>query len=85
MDRPDYADAPDYADLSETDVLLYILAELQAIRYALTPPETHETAAYRCRTCNATVPPDERQTHLTEQHNAFDGIDVTEEFEQVAT
>jgi hypothetical protein len=77
------------ADLSEKDLLVHILVELQGIRYYLQtqaqePQEENERPEqYECKLCGAVVPEDERGEHSRGRHGAPPGISVEGEFVEV--
>ena len=70
----DYTD--DWNDLTEKEILIGILTELQQIRLLLSEADTgasddaDETDTYRCQRCNETVPADARERHARKTHKA---------------
>lgn len=70
----DYAD--DWDDLTEKEILIGILTELQQIRLLLSQDtqgasdDADDTDAYRCQKCSETVPADARERHAMQQHKA---------------
>jgi len=85
-DTDDYAD--EWDDLTEKDILVGILTELQQIRLLLSEADSDalsdsdEPTTYSCQRCPATVPADERERHARKQHKAPG--DMIEEMFEVA-
>lgn len=68
--------------LTEKELLLQVVVELQTIRYHLTPEQETPTQ-YRCNQCNDIVAKEDRSKHLQEQHGAPKQMPVGEEFQPV--
>jgi len=66
----DYTD--DWDDLTEKEILVGILTELQHIRMAVTDAsdDAEGERGYRCRRCNETVPAGAREQHARSTHKA---------------
>jgi len=71
------------AQLSEKDLLIYQLVELQRIRYTMelmasdefdTPDET-ETEMYVCQRCGETVAKENREDHARDMHGWVQGVE----------
>lgn len=77
-------------DLTEKDLLIHILVELQAQRHYLAQlaegadrSENERPELWECNMCGATVPDDRREDHARAEHGAPPGMDVGGEFERV--
>ena len=81
-------------DISEKDLLLEIMAELKAIRYSLeqekrrpnatiSEPQSESEDRYQCLQCREIVKEEQRQKHLTDQHNAPAELGVEGEFSKL--
>lgn len=74
MTNDNYAD--EWEQLTEKEILIGILTELQQIRLVLTDAERSAsddaggTDAYQCQRCEETVPADARERHARETHKA---------------
>jgi len=70
----DYTD--EWDELSEKEILIGILTELQQIRMAVTDAsdDAEGERGYRCRRCNETVPADAREQHARSTHKAPPGM-----------
>jgi len=79
-ERQEYEEQLD--QLTEKDLLLQILVELQTIRYYM-QPQQEESSNYRCKQCNEIVPEDGRSKHLQDSHGAPAELPVESEFERV--
>lgn len=87
------------AELSEKDLLIHQLVELQRIRYTLemlavggqpTPLESPETddgggnPVYECVRCGDVVPESDRAEHAKAEHGWIDGLtNIDDEFDKV--
>ena len=80
-DPDDYAEQ--WADLTEKELLVGILTELQAIRVALADDPTPDDAEprYRCQYCDDVVTADDRERHARESHKAPRAIALSEMFD----
>lgn len=74
-DRAEYEQ--EYQDLSEKDILIGILTELQQLRLLLSNADTGTTQdagadarMYECQHCDATVKAGERERHAESAHKA---------------
>mgnify|MGYP000235144372 CR=1 FL=1 len=73
-DADDYAD--EWDDLTEKELLVGVLTELQQIRLLLSDADRERDAdpdQYECTECRTTVPADKRERHVREQHKAPPG------------
>jgi hypothetical protein len=74
----DYAD--DWQDLTEKELLVGILTELQQLRLILSQADSGASDdgdgedAYRCQRCGESVPADARGRHARESHRAPPGM-----------
>ena len=72
MTEQDFED--EWADLDEKVILVQILSELQQIRMTLTDGtddaqrDKNTEPTYRCRKCQATVEPSDRERHAMNAH-----------------
>jgi hypothetical protein len=78
------------ADLSEKDLLVHILVELQAQRHDLAQlaegqdrSESEDDKLFKCNLCGDLFAGQDRERHLVKQHEAPPGISVEGEFERV--
>ena len=78
--------------LTEKDLLIHQLVELQRIRYTLelmagpTEPqnETESEAMYECNQCGDIVPKDDRESHASIKHNWMPAVSaISDEFTEV--
>ena len=73
-DPDDFED--EWNDLDEKVILVQILTELQQIRMALTDAtddaqrDSNTEPTYRCRKCQATVEPRDRERHAMNAHKS---------------